>query len=144
LEAKLFESFFKEDDDAQNTNTSSNISTTRLEDVGILSVEGKQFPVHIQYLSQPSPNFIQTAIETIFHIHKREPLQRGGGGDILVFLPGRESVDNVVEAVNDENISSLYAVPMYGGLTLDEQLKAVERPPPGVRKVVVGKESDGY
>lgn len=149
LEAKLFETFFKiyhhNETEISNNNTHPEEESNN---VGILSVEGKQFPVHIQYLAQPSPNYIQSTLDTIKYIHNNGNNTNYNNnsnskskldGDILVFLPGRESVDSVVEAVNEENIASLYAVPMYGGLTLDEQLKAVERPPYGVRKVVVGK-----
>ena len=33
--------------------------------------------------------------------------------------------------------SELYAVPLYSGLTMDEQLRVFAVPPEGVRKVVV-------
>lgn len=36
----------------------------------VVSVEGRQFPVNIQYLSEPSINFIHTTVETIISIHK--------------------------------------------------------------------------
>lgn len=38
----------------------------------ILSVQGRQFPVDIQYLTAPCHNYIQTAVDTVLNIHKKE------------------------------------------------------------------------
>jgi HrpA-like RNA helicase len=36
----------------------------------ILSIEGRQYPVNIQYLAEPSINYRQSAIDAVISIHK--------------------------------------------------------------------------
>jgi ATP-dependent RNA helicase DDX35 len=55
---------------------------------------GRQFPVDIFYLKQPTDNYVHAAIDTVINIHKTEP-----AGDVLVFLTGSEEVDDTVELI---------------------------------------------
>jgi ATP-dependent RNA helicase DDX35 len=99
----------------------------------ILSVQGRQFPVDIQYLSAPCHSYVQTAVDTVLNIHKKE-----SKGDILLFLPGGEEIDTVVDKFNDQyEGSGLYFIPLYSSLPVNMQMRAFEVTPIGMRKVVI-------
>jgi ATP-dependent RNA helicase DDX35 len=50
----------------------------------VLSVQGRQYPVDLLYLSQPVRDYTLSAVETVLEIHRAEDW-----GDVLVFLPGK-------------------------------------------------------
>jgi ATP-dependent RNA helicase DDX35 len=62
----------------------------------VVSLEGRMFPVEVCYLKEPVSDYCEAAVETVFNIHMKEP-----NGDILVFLTGREEIDNVLQQVAD-------------------------------------------
>ena len=59
----------------------------RLTSVSHLHVEGRQHPVKIFYLRDPTPCYITEARKTVFKLHENRPL----GADILVFLTGKST-----------------------------------------------------
>jgi hypothetical protein len=63
------------------------------------------FPVEVCYLKEPVSDYCEAAVETVFNIHMKEP-----NGDILVFLTGREEIDNVLQQVADR--AQRYAHPL--------------------------------
>jgi ATP-dependent RNA helicase DDX35 len=65
-------------------------------------------------------------------IHKHED-----DGDILIFQADRQAVELVTSVINNNRDKTLYAIPLWTGLSMNEQLKAIDRPPRGHRKVVV-------
>jgi ATP-dependent RNA helicase DDX35 len=77
-------------------------------------------------------NYIESSVETILMIHKYEDL-----GDILIFQADRQAVELVTSVINNNRDKTLYAIPLFTGLSMNEQLKAIDRPPHGHRKVVV-------
>ncbi|TQN75154.1 putative ATP-dependent RNA helicase DHX35 [Colletotrichum shisoi] len=105
----------------------------------IISLEGRTFPIDILYLDSPTENYVEKAISTVFDIHARE-----AEGDILVFLTGREEIDNAVQAVSNRLLDTqqsqgqqtLQALPLYAGLTTEQQMYVFDKPPEGTRKVV--------
>ncbi|TRY53916.1 hypothetical protein DNTS_033802, partial [Danionella cerebrum] len=113
LDAKKFQDFF-------NLNDSGDPSK---DTCGILSIEGRTFPVDIFYT-----------------IHEAEE-----DGDVLAFLTGQEEVEKVVSLVKEQARTlsrggmkkHLCVLPMYAGLPHKEQMRVFERVPPTVRKVVV-------
>lgn len=52
----------------------------------LLSVPGRTHPVEILWADEPTKDFLDAAVETVFQIHSEEPEE----GDILVFLTGQE------------------------------------------------------
>ena len=66
----------------------------------VLSLEGRTFPVQTAYLESPSPNYVESAIQTVFDIHMKEPK-----GDILVFLTGREEVEECFQEIADRSLT---------------------------------------
>jgi ATP-dependent RNA helicase DHR2 len=65
--------------------------------ITICHIEGRQYPVQTSYLREPTQDFVEAALRTIFQIHMREPLP----GDILVFLTGQDTVEGLERLVNE-------------------------------------------
>lgn len=125
--------------------------------VSILSIEGRQYPVDIQYLTEPSLNYLQTTIEAIISIHKfvkkrTDHWIQEKAGDVLVFLPGRDDIDFVIEAITDHfslypistslwftsvKLKNIAIFPLYAGLSSEEQDEALLPLDKGIRKVIV-------
>ena len=129
LDAEMFRDFF-------NFNESNDPSK---DTAGILTVQGRQFPVEQYYSMDPVPDYIKGSVETVMKIHHNED-----SGDVLVFLTGQEEVQSAVAMLIDEarklpkdSKIKLKILPMYGTLPASEQMKVFERVPPHVRKVIV-------
>lgn len=58
----------------------------------IFRIPGRRYPVQIYYTKAPEANFIDASIVTVLQIHLTQPL-----GDILVFLPGQQEIDEALE-----------------------------------------------
>lgn len=108
------------------------------QDVGtIVSLEGRTYPIDVMYLETPAEDYVEKAIDVVFNIHSQE-----GPGDILVFLTGREEIDNAIQAVSERaaQLNSrqdvLQPLPLYAGLSSEQQLYVFDRTPDGARKVV--------
>ncbi|EEB07589.1 ATP-dependent RNA helicase [Schizosaccharomyces japonicus yFS275] len=101
-------------------------------------LESRLFPVDVFYLSTPTENYLENAIEVCSSINKTAPAD----DDILVFLSGRAEIDECVkrlETASLRNIGSapqMVALPLYSGLTLDEQMRVFQKVEQGSRKVV--------
>ncbi|KAF9386945.1 hypothetical protein CPC16_007302 [Podila verticillata] len=105
----------------------------------ILSVEGRMYPVDIQYLDEPCSDYVEQAIQTIFDIHTKEP-----AGDILVFMTGREEIETIVSEIRERattlppnKYAAILTLPIYAGLQAEEQMLVFEQTERGTRKVVV-------
>ena len=128
LDAEKVRDFF-------NTNVSGDPSQ---DDVAILSVEGRMFPINIFYSLDPVPDYVQATIETAMKIHRNEP-----PGDILAFLTGQDDIGTVVRALINEarqqprDAMRMRVLPMHGGLPRAEQLKVFERTSRSTRKIIV-------
>ncbi|RXW18111.1 hypothetical protein EST38_g7749 [Candolleomyces aberdarensis] len=104
----------------------------------IVSLEGRMFPVQLSYADEPIPNFVDRSAQLAWNIHLQ-----GSPGDVLIFLPGREDIELCVAELA-ERIPSLppsarrmELVPLYAGLTTEEQLRAFASTERGKRKVVI-------
>ena len=87
----------------------------------IISVQGRVHPVDIHYLQKPCLNYITTAAETVLKIHENEDK-----GDILVFLPGAEEIDNCVRILEERGeryAQSLLLIPLYSSLPFAMQMR---------------------
>ncbi|KAF9171324.1 hypothetical protein BGX21_002859 [Mortierella sp. AD011] len=126
LDAEAFAAFFS------SINISGGNTT-------ILSVQGRMYPVDIHYLQEPCSDYIEAAIQTVFDIHTKEP-----AGDILVFMTGREEIEKVVSEIRERattlppnKYAEILALPIYAGLTAEEQMLVFEPTERGMRKVVI-------
>ncbi|KAK0569682.1 hypothetical protein OC861_000642 [Tilletia horrida] len=105
---------------------------------GALTLEGRAYPVEVAYLGQPADNYIRGAAEAVWNIHLKEPQ-----GDVLVFLTGREEIDDCCQILSDQALTlppgspNLVLLPLHAGLTTEEQTAIFQRTPRGSRKVVV-------
>ncbi|KAF9978779.1 hypothetical protein BGZ73_000426 [Actinomortierella ambigua] len=105
----------------------------------VLSVEGRMYPVDVHYLAEPCSDYVEMAIQTVFDIHTREP-----AGDILVFMTGREEIEKVVSEIVERattlphgRYAKILPLPIYAGLTAEEQMLVFDEADRGTRKVVV-------
>ncbi|KAF3766127.1 hypothetical protein M406DRAFT_37843 [Cryphonectria parasitica EP155] len=131
LQAENFLSFFTRTSDDAEVNDRAQSQGT------IISLEGRTHPIDILYLSSPAEDYVEKAITTVFDIHSKEQK-----GDILVFLTGREEIEFAVNAVaerlarSDPESHSLLPLPLYAGLTTEQQMYVFEQTPENMRKVI--------
>lgn len=101
----------------------------------IVSIEGRTYPIDMFYLQEPTENYLQRAVTTILDIHQKED-----PGDILVFLTGRDEIETAVELINELDQSSyktaLMPLPLYAGLSTEQQMYIFDKAPQETRKVV--------
>eukprot|EP01047_Picozoa_sp_COSAG01_P021652 COSAG01_NODE_1261_length_11001_cov_11.811961_15_plen_606_part_00 len=138
LDAQEFKDFFE---------TNSRRSSRR--DTAVcMSVEGRSYPVEVQYLRQPTSNYVQATVDTVVQIHHSQP-----PGDILCFLTGADEIEHACALISDRvhgsggqhahgrrshsGVTDMVILPMYSGLPHDHQLRVFERPRRHQRKVVV-------
>jgi ATP-dependent RNA helicase DDX35 len=107
-------------------------------DVGrIINLEGRMYPVDVLYLETPAEDYVEKAVQTVFDIHIKEP-----DGDILVFLTGREEIDSAIQAISERaadlhpRAQAIMPLPLYAGLSTEQQLYVFEEAPENTRKVI--------
>lgn len=132
LEAERFLDFFTPDEGEKVHDKSK-------EEYGqIVGIEGRTYPVEIQYIVEPTNNYVETAVDAIINIHANE-----SDGDILVFLTGREEIDDAIDLLGDHiaEMSSkqqkLITLPLYAGLPTEDQMFVFQKAPPNTRKVIL-------
>ena len=103
----------------------------------IISLEGRSYPIDVLYLETPAEDYVERVLSTVFDIHSNEP-----DGDILVFLTGREEIDYATQAVSERSAQlaadakSLLPLPLYAGLSTEQQMYVFEEAPINHRKVI--------
>jgi ATP-dependent RNA helicase DDX35 len=124
LQAEDFLAFFKGNGDDQSIGK-------------IISLEGRMYPVDILYTETPVEDYLEKAVQTVFDIHTKEP-----DGDILVFLTGREEIDTAVQAISERSAQlhpraqAMMPLPLYAGLSTEQQMYVFEPAPEETRKVI--------
>lgn len=132
LQAEEFLNFFSRNQPDQNTDVVEHSGGR------IISLEGRMYPVDTMYLEEPADNYVERAVKTVFDIHASEP-----DGDILIFLTGREEIDTALQLIADRAASlhpraqAVLSLPLYAGLTSEQQLYVFEPAPDNTRKVIV-------
>ncbi|RYP93711.1 hypothetical protein DL770_000083 [Monosporascus sp. CRB-9-2] len=135
LQAEEFVRFFSDqsDDGGSQQSTENGNSQTAT----IISLEGRTYPIDVLYLESPTEDYVEKAVSTVFEIHTKE-LE----GDILVFLTGREEIDTAVQAVAERSLQlppgsqSISPLPLYAGLSTEQQMYVFDAPPETTRKVI--------
>ncbi len=132
LQAEEFLGFFSGENYEPNSEKPQSI-------VGrIISLEGRMYPVDSIFLEGPAEDYLESAVKTVFDIHASEP-----DGDILVFLTGREEIDTALQLIADRadalhpRAQKILSLPLYAGLTSEQQLYVFEPAPDHTRKVIV-------
>jgi len=100
----------------------------------IVSIEGRVFPVQVMYAKQPVKNYVQAVVDTVLYLHTR----RGGReeGDILVFLTGKQEIDQAYELLRNAP-RDLLIMRLYGGMQGKDQQRVFRPAPRGCRKTVL-------
>ncbi|PKY00910.1 ATP dependent RNA helicase [Aspergillus campestris IBT 28561] len=134
LQAEDFLRFFA-GDEFQNDADSEDLGGS----VGrIISLEGRMYPVDILFLESPAEDYVERAVKTVFDIHLQEV-----EGDVLLFLTGREEIDTAIQLISERaatlhpKAQSILPLPLYAGLTTDQQMYVFEPAPENTRKVIV-------
>ncbi|KAI1354179.1 P-loop containing nucleoside triphosphate hydrolase protein [Xylaria sp. FL0043] len=133
LQAEEFLNFFSESSEDRESGDGKVNQTG-----AIISLKGRTYPVDVLYLDSPAEDYVEKAISTVFDIHNTEP-----NGDILVFLTGREEIDAAVQAIAERSVDlrsgvqSLLPLPLYAGLTTEQQMYVFDAPPENTRKVIL-------
>ena len=131
LQAEDFLSFFSGQDYDSSKEPAS--TTGR-----IISLEGRAYPVDTLFLEDPAEDYVERGVKTVFEIHASE-----ADGDILIFLTGREEIDTTLQLISERAASlhpraqKILALPLYAGLTSEQQLYVFEPAPENTRKVIV-------
>ncbi|KAK4101463.1 P-loop containing nucleoside triphosphate hydrolase protein [Parathielavia hyrcaniae] len=134
LQAEDFSNFFSE---AREDAASEARQEGKGDIATIVSLEGRTYPIDILYLESPAEDYLEKAVSTVLDIHTNEPK-----GDILVFLTGREEIDQAVQAVSERSAQlppgsqSILPLPLYAGLPTDQQMYVFEEAPENYRKVI--------
>lgn len=103
----------------------------------IINLEGRMYPVDVLYSEAPVEDYVEKAVQTVFDIHTKEP-----DGDILIFLTGREEIDRAVQAISERAASlhprsqQLMPLPLYAGLSTEQQMYVFEPAQENMRKVI--------
>ena len=104
----------------------------------IISLEGRTYPIDILYLERAAEDYLEATVNTVFDIHSSE-----AEGDVLVFLTGREEIDKAIQMISDRaqalhpRSQAILALPLYAGLTSEQQLFVFDVPPENTRKVIL-------
>ncbi|KAH9582227.1 DEAD/DEAH box helicase domain [Trypanosoma melophagium] len=105
----------------------------------VFTVSGRTFPVEVSYLTEPVADYVKASAESVLLLHATKPLP----GDILVFLPGQDDIENCAAAIREGianaggQLRPLLVLPIYSSLPPWEQKRIYEAPPPNTRKVVI-------
>eukprot|EP00941_MAST-03F_sp_MAST-3F-sp1_P003789 g3789.t1 len=130
LNIECFKSFF------ENGHTRDATEALR-GSVTIVKVGSAPYPVELQYLEKPTNSYTEMAVRTALDIHLRE-----SPGDILVFMPGAEEVEDVCRSLRDRYDEVLSqnsrgatfnfdVIPMYRSLPVEQQMNIFK----GKRKI---------
>ncbi|RYP20393.1 hypothetical protein DL767_009466 [Monosporascus sp. MG133] len=135
LQAEEFVRFFS--DQSDNGGSQQSTENGNPQTATIISLEGRTYPIDVLYLESPTEDYVEKAVSTVFEIHTKE-LE----GDILVFLTGREEIDTAVQAVAERSLQlppgsqSISPLPLYAGLSTEQQMYVFDAPPENTRKVI--------
>ncbi|KIS00352.1 ATP-dependent RNA helicase prh1 [Cryptococcus deuterogattii 2001/935-1] len=104
-----------------------------------LLVKGRMYEVATQHVLEPVDDFIEAAARQVMTIH----CSPNSPGDILVFMPGSEEIENCVELLKRVSkqlapgSSGLQVLPLYAALPPTAQSKIFVPTPPNTRRIIV-------
>ena len=111
---------------------------TREQYAHIVSIDGRTHPVDTFYLDAPTNNYVERAVDTVMDLHAGE-----ADGDILVFLTGREEIDDAIEMITERIVDldikskSLQPLPLYAGLLTEQQMYVFQEAAENTQKVII-------
>lgn len=100
-----------------------------------LEVEGRTFPVEIEYLKRPAEGGVEM-IGRVAALETGRILSRQGEGDVLVFLPGAREIYQCLKVLEGmRETKKVRCLPLFSDLSPSEQDAALQ--PTDQRKVIV-------
>ena len=93
-------------------------------DAPMIMVEGRTFPVDVQYRSLFDERALADEQETSLRqgvVNCVDEIFKQGPGDILVFLPGERDIREVADYIDKQNYRGLDVLPLYGRLSASDQ-----------------------
>ena len=105
----------------------------------VLSIKGRSFPIEVYNVVEDQKSYIDAALNTILQIHINEEEDDYKNGDMLVFLPGQEDIEDLLELLNQklDKVSKKYEVfVIFSSLPNQEQMK-VFAPLKDKRKIII-------
>ncbi|KAG9318354.1 P-loop containing nucleoside triphosphate hydrolase protein [Chiua virens] len=112
-------------------------SGTSPQEATIISLEGRMYPVEIAYLEGPTADYVKMAVEVTWKINSQHE-----AGDILVFLTGREDIQQFLEAITEliptlpRGLPQIVPLALHSGLSMEEQLQVFSLGHSNSRKVI--------
>lgn len=94
------------------------------EQVPVLSIPGRCFPVEIFYTREPEKDYLEAAVRTVVQIHMLE-----AKGDVLVFLTGEDEITQAVLETNKRieemkgQVGPVLVLPLFSAMSTDNQQK---------------------
>ena len=119
-----------------STTLSTNETPANLE---VCYIEGRQYPVSINYAASPITDLMDGYLRAVFQIHHSEPMP----GDMLVFVTGQEVVERLEQLVREyasslpKDIPGMLVLPLFAALPQAAQQRVFEPAPKGMRKVIL-------
>ena len=103
-------------------------------DAPIIEAEGRTYPVDIRYQDAPSDDDL--AMQAARGVRRAIQDPDDDGGDILVFMPGRRTIEETVEILETMDVCEGIEIhSLYGALPPEKQDAAIE--PSDGRKIIV-------
>ena len=105
-----------------------------LNNAAIIEYPGRAYPVSYDYVNTGHSQFLSAQVISAL----KSILSSQKNGDILVFLPGqadiKRSVSDAKTTFHDTN--NLVFLPLYGGLSIDQQEQALMSDPTGKQRII--------
>ncbi|GIQ70219.1 ATP-dependent helicase HrpB [Xylanibacillus composti] len=98
----------------------------------VIRSEGSMYPVATRYAEKPLQGRLEEHVVRWVSIALAQEQ-----GDMLVFLPGAREIRRTARLLAERLPPDQVPVPLYGGLSLEEQQRALEPSPHGRRKIVL-------
>lgn len=106
--------------------------TMLLGEVPVIRSRGRMFPVDTYYVAKLKDETVEQHMERTIRSALRQH-----EGSILAFLPGVPEIRRVERLLAPALPADVNITPLYGNLTQEEQMKAIQPSPVGIRKVVL-------
>lgn len=88
-------------------------------DAPVVQSKGRMFPVESRFLDRPEDDVVAAAITATARALKEDD------GDVLVFMPGKREIEQTLRGLASRT-NGVRLLPLHGGLTLQEQVEAIE------------------
>ncbi len=96
-------------------------------------ISGKKFGVDVGFTLSSVPDYVVAATRAVRHILVTQPLQ----GDILVFVPGEDDIENVIAGIRHQFTVDIVCLPLHAKLSESQKQLALKPDESGRRKCIV-------